>query len=163
MADIYKFKVKLIKLEDVIWRDIEITSVSNVAKLGYSIMVAFECDGSHLFSIRHNGKLYEILYDNYLVMEPTFDPIKTKLSSLKMAIGDVLTMKYDYGAGWTFSLELIEIFKMEPNTGYYYPHVADGRGRGIMENTSPAELLEAVDYTDKTGEVPTAVDLFSGK
>lgn len=30
MADVYKFKVKLRELENYIWRDIEITSVSSV-------------------------------------------------------------------------------------------------------------------------------------
>jgi len=34
MADIYKFKVRLCELESIMWRDIEITSVSSVAKLG---------------------------------------------------------------------------------------------------------------------------------
>lgn len=34
MAEVYKFKVGLSELENYIWRDIEITSLSSVAKLG---------------------------------------------------------------------------------------------------------------------------------
>ena len=41
MADVYKFKVKLREMEEYIWRDIEITSVSTVSKLGYAILAAF--------------------------------------------------------------------------------------------------------------------------
>lgn len=52
MADVYKFKVKLKSLEDIIWREIEITSVSSVAKLSYSVLAAFESTASHLFCIR---------------------------------------------------------------------------------------------------------------
>ena len=48
MADVYKFKEKLKELETIIWRDIEIMSVSSVAKLGYSILVAFESTAGHL-------------------------------------------------------------------------------------------------------------------
>ena len=32
MADVYKFKVKLKEVEAIIWRDIEITSVSSIVK-----------------------------------------------------------------------------------------------------------------------------------
>lgn len=48
MADIYKFKVRLCELESIMWRDIEITSVSSVAKLGYAVLAAFESTASHL-------------------------------------------------------------------------------------------------------------------
>ena len=37
MAEVYTFRVRLCELKNVIWRDIEITSVSSVAKLGYAI------------------------------------------------------------------------------------------------------------------------------
>lgn len=59
MADVYKFKVKLVDFENIIWRDIEITSVSSVAKLGYAVIAAFEGTGSHLFNIRHKDKANE--------------------------------------------------------------------------------------------------------
>ena len=82
MADVYKFKVKLCGLENVIWRDIEITSVPSVAKLGYAVLATFESTASHLFNIRFDGKRYEILFEeDEFGDEPTIDPIKTKLSS----------------------------------------------------------------------------------
>ena len=45
MADVYKFKVTIKEVPDKIWRDIEISSLSSVAKLGYTILATFEaCD-----------------------------------------------------------------------------------------------------------------------
>ena len=85
MADIDKFKVRLCELQDSIWRDIEITSVSSVAKLGYAILAAFESTASHLFNIRCNGKRYEIMFEeDGFDDEPVIDPIRTKISALKL-------------------------------------------------------------------------------
>jgi hypothetical protein len=164
MADVYKFKVSLKELETTIWRDIEITSVSSVAKLGYSILAAFESTASHLFNIRCNGKRYEIQFeDDDFDDEPVINPIKTKLYTLKLTVGDALTMEYDYGAGWEFSIELMSVTEMKRGAGTHYPYVTDGKGKGILEDTSPYELLEAIEYTDQTGEFPRAVEIFSGK
>jgi len=100
MAEVYKFKVRLCELENIIWREIEITSVSSVAKLGYAVLAAFESTASHLFNIKCNGKRYEIVFEeDDFDDEPAVDPIKTKLSALKLGVGDTLTMEYDYGAG----------------------------------------------------------------
>lgn len=161
MADVYKFKVKLEGFEDIIWRDIEITSVSNIAKLGYAVLAAFEAQGSHLFNIKFKKKRYEILFQ-----EPEFsnevivDPIKAKLSSLKLLPGDVLDMEYDYGAGWTFSLELLSVTEMKRGSGNHYPYITDGRGKGIIEDISPYELAEIIYKTDKAEEYPRVDDIF---
>lgn len=87
MADVYKFKIRLCELENVIWREIEITSVSSVAKLGYAVLAAFESTASHLFNIRFGGKRYEIVFEeDDFDDEPAIDPIKTKLSALNLAL-----------------------------------------------------------------------------
>ena len=54
MADVYKFKVTIKEVPDKIWRDIEISSLSSVAKLGYTILATFEAAASHLFNIKFN-------------------------------------------------------------------------------------------------------------
>ena len=48
MAEVYKFKVKLCELEEKIWRDIEISSLSTVSKMAYTVLAAFGANGSHL-------------------------------------------------------------------------------------------------------------------
>lgn len=164
MADVYKFKVRLCELENVMWRDIEITSVSSVAKLGYAVLAAFESTASHLFNIRFGGKRYEIVFEeDDFEDEPAIDPIRTKLSTLKLIVGDKLSMEYDYGAGWEFEIELLSIVEMKRGAGTHYPYVTDGKGKGIIEDTSPYELAEMVEKTDKDGTLPQIMDMYSGK
>ena len=164
MADVYKFKVRLCELENVMWRDIEITSVSSVAKLGYAVLAAFESTASHLFNIRFDGKRYEIVFDeDDFENEPAIDPIKTKLSTLKLKVGNKLSMEYDYGAGWEFKIELLSITEMKRGAGTHYPYVTDGKGKGIIEDTSPYELAEMIEKTDKDGSLPQIMDMYSGK
>lgn len=164
MADVYKFKVRLCELENVMWRDIEITSVSSVAKLGYAVLAAFESTASHLFNIRFDGKRYEIVFEeDDFDDEPAINPIRTKLSALKLSVGDKLSMEYDYGAGWEFEIELLSISEMKRGAGTHYPYVTDGKGNGIIEDTSPYELAEMVEKTDKDGTLPQIMDMYSGK
>lgn len=164
MADVYKFKVRLCELENIIWREIEITSVSSVAKLGYAVLAAFESTASHLFNIRYNGKRYEIvLEENDFDEEPAVDPINTKLSILNLDVGDTLTMEYDYGAGWKFEIELLSVTEMRRGAGMHYPRVADGEGKGMIEDASPYELAEIVMKTDTDGTLPKITDMYSGK
>ena len=154
MADVYKFRVILKEVQEKIWRDIEITSVSSVAKLGYTVLAAFEGKASHLFNIRFGGNRYEIVFDDDFFDEPVIDPIKTKLSALKLSVGDVLEMEYDYGAGWEFTIELVSVETMKRGAGTHYPYITDGAGRGIIEDTSPYELADMIEETDQTGKLP---------
>ena len=160
MADVYKFKVTIKEVPDKIWRDIEISSLSSVAKLGYTILATFEAAASHLFNIKFNDKRYEIVIEDDFEFEPVIDPIKTKLSALKLSIGDVLEMEYDYGASWKFTIKLVAITEMKKGSGNHYPYVTAGQGRGIIEDRPPFELAEIIEKTDKTGILPQVCDNF---
>lgn len=160
MADVYKFKVTIKEVPDKIWRDIEISSLSSVAKLGYTILASFEAAASHLFNIKFNDKRYEIVIEDDFEFEPVIDPIKTKLSALKLSIGDVLEMEYDYGASWKFTIKLVAITEMKKGSGNHYPYVTAGQGRGIIEDRPPFELAEIIEKTDKTGILPQVCDNF---
>lgn len=155
MADVYKMKVWLGGLKDVIWRDIEVSSLSSVAKLGYTVMAAFSADGSHLFNIKFGDKTYEIVFDedfcNNLEEDLPLDPTTTKLSALKLKVGDILTMEYDYGAGWEFYAELISISKMQSGMGTHYPYITDGMGKGIIEDVCLSDLEDIIKETDRSG------------
>ena len=143
MADVYKFKVKLREMEEYIWRDIEITSVSTVSKLGYVILAAFEAEGSHLFCMKFGDERYEIVFDDFYedFDVEVIDPTSVKLSSLKLKSGDSLFLEYDYGAGWIFDIEFLSSAPLKKGTGTHYPYITDGMGWGIIEDTCPEELL----------------------
>lgn len=160
MADVYKFRVKLQELEKYLWRDIEVSSLSTVAKLGYAILASFQAQGSHLFGITYDCFRYEFDYDGDVVdnldddIEDVIPPNIAKLSSLKLKIGDRMEMEYDYGASWTFAIELVSIAPMVKGTGTHYPYITDGAGWGIIEDTRPGELLDYIDQIDETGVLP---------
>ncbi|MGM9551898.1 MAG: plasmid pRiA4b ORF-3 family protein [Clostridia bacterium] len=162
MAEVYKFKVKLREPEDKIWRDIELTSTSSVAKLGYAILASFEAEGIHLFCIKFKGDRYEIVNDDFYdkLGIKTMDPIFIKLSSLKMEIGDTMELEYDYGVGWFFDIELICVKPMAKGTGNYYPYVTDGAGLGIIEGLYADEWAEYIKTVDETGVPPIYYDVF---
>ena len=151
MAEVYKFKVKLRELEEYIWRDIEITSVSTVAKLGYAILASFEAEGSHLFCMKFGDERCEIVFDGIYEdfdIEVT-DPTSVKLSSLKLKSGESLSLEYDYGAGWVFDIEFLSSAPMKKGMGTHYPYITDGMGWGIIEDICPEELLNQI----KTNEI----------
>lgn len=160
MADVYKFRVKLQELEKYLWRDIEVSSLSTVAKLGYAILASFQAQGSHLFGITYDCFRYEFDYygdvfeslDDYI--EDVIPPNIAKLSSLKLKVGDKMEMEYDYGSGWTFDIELISISPMVKGMGMHYPYITAGAGCGIIEDTCPCELLDHIKQIDETGVLP---------
>lgn len=154
MADVYKLKVWLGGFENIFYRTIEVSSLSTVAKLGYTVMAAFEADGSHLFNIKFCGERYEITFDNdcYDKEDLPIDPTKIKLDKLGLKEDDVLTMEYDYGADWIFYIKLESISKMQARTGTHYPYVTDGKGRGIIENIFKSDLEDIIEKTDKSGK-----------
>ncbi|MCH5210178.1 MAG: plasmid pRiA4b ORF-3 family protein [Oscillospiraceae bacterium] len=158
MADVYKFKVSLKGMEKHIWRDIEITSVSSVAKLGYAVLASVEANANHLFYIEYDGVRYEFPTDDIMVEGTLTDPSKVKLASLYLKEGSQLKMEYDYGASWMFDIELISITELGRGVGNHYPYVTNGAGKGIVEELSLGDLLEVIERTDKTGELPLYYD-----
>lgn len=158
MAEVYKFKLRLCELEDYIWRDIEITSLSSVAKLGYAVIAAFDAEGSHLFCIKYFDTKYEFPFEDFEDDESAVNPSTVKLSKLKLNIGDRLTMEYDYGAGWKFDIQLISVTEMKKGTGSHYPYITDGAGRGIIEDEVPCTIAEYIKQTNEIGKLPTYYD-----
>lgn len=160
MADVYKFRVKLQELEKYLWRDIEVSSLSTMAKLGYAILAAFQAQGGHLFGITYDCFRYEfdhvgdVLDSLDDVVEDVIPPNIAKIYSLKLEVGDKMEMEYDYGAGWTFDIKLISITPMVKGTGTHYPYITDGAGWGIIEDTCPSELLDYIKQIDETGVLP---------
>lgn len=133
-SEIYTFRVRLCELKNVIWRDIEITSVSSVAKLGYAVLAAFDSTASHLpiFNIRFKGRRYEIMFDeDDFSVSPFLILSIRNFPALKLKAGNRLSMEYDYGAGWEFEIKLLSITRME-------------RGRGDIIRMLPAERKKAL-------------------
>ena len=166
MVYVYKFHIELVGLEKKMWRDMEVSSNYTVAQLGYANMASYCGKACHLFNIKFRDKRYEILFepdDLEDMLGPAIDPTKVKLASLDMHIGETMTMEYDYGAGWEWTIRLVGISEMKKGTGKHYPYVIDGAGRGILEDTSVHELTGVIEKIDETGKPIEYFDLEDGK
>lgn len=152
MAKVYKFKIRLIGLEDIMWREIEISSLSTVTKLAYTVMASFECKGNHLFYVEYKGQRYELDFGYDHIGENNIDPRSVKLEKLNLEIGYTLFLEYDYGCSWQFNIELISITDMKRGAGTHYPYTIDGQGKGIIEDMFLDELIMLMEEIDRTGE-----------
>ena len=95
MARVYTFKIVYIGCENKIWRDIQISSNSTMAVLGYAVLSSFSTCAYHLFMMTYKGTNYE-LDDEEFQTKPKLMS-ETKLGNLKLEIGD--NPKVSDGAG----------------------------------------------------------------
>lgn len=108
-------------------------------------MASFHCEGNHLFFGRYKNKEYEFVYDGESVCENPKNPARCKLEKQHMEIGDEISLYYDFGASWEFSIKLVDITEMGRGKGTHYPFVNDGAGRGIIEGGSMGMLEEILE------------------
>ena len=144
-TSVYEFEVKLCGLEEKFWRNIELTSISTLAKLAYAIMASFELSGSHLFCIMYNELRFEFSNGEY---DDIYEPCNSKLNTLDLKVGDKLKLIYDFGAEMTFDITLTEIKEFKKGTGTHYPYVLSGVGESIPENYFIDDLIEKINHND---------------
>ena len=139
MARVYTFKIVYIGCENKIWRDIQISSNSTMAVLGYAVLSSFSTCAYHLFMMTYKGTNYE-LDDEEFQTKPKLMS-ETKLGNLKLEIGDKIHMIYDFGEEQEFEITLLSDEEMPKGSGRAYPKVSDGAGRGIIDDMSAEDLL----------------------
>ena len=157
MTYLYTFKATLNNISKPFYRTIKISANMPMTRLAYTVLASFDAKASHLFNMNYKGKRYEIVYeedDLAALLGPAIDPTTVKLSQLGLRAGDKISLDYDYGAGWNWTIEFLSVEEMEPGTARKYPCVVDGFGRGIIEDSFSGEIEEIIERTDKTGEMP---------
>ena len=147
---VYTFKIVYIGCENKIWRDIQISSNSTMAVLGYAVLSSFSTCAYHLFMMTYKGTNYE-LNDGEFQTKPKL-MAETKLGNLKLEIGDKIHMIYDFGEEQEFEITLLSDEEMPKGSGRAYPKVSDGAGRGIIDDMSAEDLLDLIKKIDKIGK-----------
>ena len=104
----------------------------------------------HLFEFEYKGQRFE-LPNEEADPDELLDVAFFKLSQLRMSVGDKLKMVYDFGTEQAFHLELISIEPMPKGHGKHYPWIADGAGRGILDDRHVEEIKELVAQIDRNG------------
>lgn len=149
-AQIYRFKMEYVGFEDKINRVVDVSSNFTMAKLGYSVLAAFDTLANHLFGMTFKGKRYEIAIDEDFD-ESAIDLRTVKLNKLDLQVGDKIKMVYDYGCEQEFVLTFEGVSDMAKGSGPFYPKIISGAGKGILDNVSSDEFGEIISEIDKTG------------
>ena len=153
MANVITFKVNVEELDNKIWREIEMSSLSTLADLAYVILYTFETTGSHLFSIEYEGNIFEFVFDTdeteYFDGRVPIAPNTVTLGDLDLQKKDKLKMLYDYGNEWIFTITVKDIHPMDSNSSSRYPYIVDGRGKGIIDDMFVGEVKDVIDFTDE--------------
>ena len=55
----------------------------------------------------------------------------------------------------------MSITEMEKRTYSRYPYITAGKGKGIIEDSSPYELADIIEETDKENTVPKIMDIYT--
>ena len=150
MARVYTFKIIYMGCENKIWRDIQISSKSTLAVLGYAVLSSFSTCAYHLFYMEYKGINYE-LNDEEFQTKPKL-MAETKLGDLGLELGDKIHMVYDFGEEQEFEITLLSDEEMPKHSGRAYPKIFDGAGRGIIDDMSAEDLLDLIKKIDKTGK-----------
>lgn len=140
----YQFKVSYHGSQEKIWREIEISSNSTIAELGYTILASFDTLAYHAFYFDCSGKRFAS--NVQLDSNNAASASETILNTLKLEIGSKFYMIYDYGMEHQFDIQLIDFLSMENSAEY--PRVSDGRGNGIVDDMAPDQILTMIQKTD---------------
>ncbi|SDX92928.1 plasmid pRiA4b ORF-3 family protein [Thermoactinomyces sp. DSM 45892] len=172
---VYRFYAELSDFEPKIWRRFEINGNKTMAELGYSLMVLFEMEASHLFGFREqidylflddpqkvdlipNVKKfvrYELPIDETYVREDEifYEADQIRLSRINREAPWNLTFEDDYGDRWEVNVSFESCEKQEIHASEL-PRVLEGSGYGIVEDVGGVmglhELVTA--YSKRRGQ-----------
>lgn len=155
-AQVYTFKITYADCDNRIWRTAAVSSNFTLAELGYMVLATFDTMAYHLFEMKFKGTTYFLTEEDFEDL-PNYDNERydllgaCKIGMLGLSVGDTIEMTYDLGCCQVFDIELLEISDMPRGHGRAYPKILDGAGRGIVDDMSSFELLEAIKKTDEDG------------
>lgn len=150
-VQVYTFHITYEGLENVIWRDVEVSSNYRLDQLGYVVLAAFDTLAYHLFQFDYKDGVFVLPSDEF-DEELETDVAFYKLHQLSIKTGDSLKMIYDFGTEQVFHLELTGIREMGRGQGRRYPQVVTGAGTGIIDDMHWTELKELIDQIDRKGK-----------
>lgn len=148
-----------------IWRTAQIPPEYTLADVGYMIQAAFGLLAEHLFEMKRKNKVWtfdsedadflpEGVKHGYLTRQ--------KFSTLRLKVGDSITMVYDMGCCHTLEIEVTDITPTAASKTAALPKIIDGAGPNILEDVFPVELCEAMQRCE-AGESTGLCDPFTGE
>jgi pRiA4b ORF-3-like protein len=121
---VYRLHVSLLDIAPPIWRRIEVSSGTTVARLHKILQAAMGWQDYHLHEFRIGGQRYGVPDTDYDLPGAVVKDSAVKLSTVLPIKGASLLYAYDFGDDWAHSVVLEDIVAAEPDAKY--PRVVDG-------------------------------------
>lgn len=145
-GDIYQLKVTLRDVEPDVWRRIEVSGETTLARLHKILQVAMGWQDYHLHEFQVGGVAYgepsQEFGDDRVVKEDR----RARLGRVVAGVGSELTYEYDFGDGWVHDIVVEEVRHREPRIRY--PRVLGGARACPPEDVGGvggyAEFLDAI-------------------
>ena len=164
-VDVYTIKITYADCGGKIWRTAQIPPQYTLAEVGYMVQAAFGMLAEHLFEMSRKNKVWtfdaedaeylpEGMKHGYLTGQ--------KFSTLRLKVGDTITMVYDMGSCHTFEIEVAAITPTAASKTASLPKITDGAGPEIIEDVPPAEIYEAIKRYEASGSTGLC-EPFSGE
>lgn len=122
-AEVYTLKVSLAGLEPVIWRSIEVSGDTSLAKLHRIIQAAMGWYDSHMHLFKIGKRFYGVPDDDGFG-PATDDERQVTVKGLLPKKGATLSYIYDMGDDWDHVVKLVEI--SPPAAGAKLPRLVGG-------------------------------------
>lgn len=149
MKKMYTFKITLEGYEDKMYRIINVPAALTLADLGYAMLSIFNTEYSHLFAFEIRNQKYlceaerEVSYSDFDEEEFAVD---YDLSDFNFRKNSKFRCLYDYGEGYFFKIEVIDIRTTKEFITIEDLEVLEGKGFGIIED---AKHILDMYYHDK--------------
>ena len=121
---VYRLYVFLLDIAPPIWRRVELSSETSLARLHKVLQAAMGWQDYHLHEFEIGGKRYGVTDEEF---DPPGEVVNDSTVELSRALprrGASLLYSYDFGDNWVHSVILEDIVPAEPDVKY--PRVVDG-------------------------------------
>jgi hypothetical protein len=141
--NVYQLHVTLRDSDPPIWRRLQVTGNTSLAKLHWIVQLAMGWTNSHLHQFIVGGQYFS---DPEFEVEETADETGMTLARLKLEENSQFVYEYDFGDSWLHDILIEKV--LSPEKDIRYPRCLDGERAAPPEDCGGlwgyAELLEAI-------------------
>lgn len=131
---VYRLRLELQHLKPVIWREIEVLSVTRLDALHRAIQIVIGWQDYHLWSFLAGKRRFEPADEEASEFgEPAEDAATVALETVLRDTGGRILYNYDFGDDWLVTVSVLAVTAPEQNVRY--PRCVAGKHAGPLEDS----------------------------